>query len=138
MSFVAPSACDYRKKTRCQVVENICVAFNRFSKRRCDSHRSSSIYRRNNGGGERISVGEFSARYAVRRDYGIDSMESIFYFPLSLTLQNSIENGEFSFDANFVSPEFLGEVAEEMDSLDKTFLFSTVDLWWKNTYLLRR
>lgn len=56
-------------------------------------------------------------------------MESIFYFPLSLTLQNSIGNGEFSFDANFVSPEFLGEVAEEMDSLDKTFLFSTVDLW---------
>lgn len=62
-------------------------------------------------------------------DTQIDSMESIFYFPLSLTLQNSIGNGEFSFDANFVSPEFLGEVAEEMDSLDKTFLFSTVDLW---------
>lgn len=51
-------------------------------------------------------------------------MESIFYFPLSLTLQNSIGNGEFSFDANFVSPEFLGEVAEEMDSLDiKPFFF---------------
>lgn len=75
-----------------------------------------------------ISIGEFSARYA----------ESILCLPLFLpyvlfNVQNSIEDGEFSFDANFVSREFLGKIAEEMDSLDKTFLFA--HLWWKNIYL---
>lgn len=62
---------------------------------------------------------------------------SICHFLLLFNAQHSIEDGEFSLDANFVSREFLGEIAEEMDSLDN-FLFSSVDLWWKNTYLLRK
>lgn len=91
---MAPSACDYRKKTRCQVVENICVAFNRFSKRRCDSHRSSSIYRRNNGGGERYPLANFLLDTQYDEIMGLIRWKafSISHFLLLFKIRSRMEN----------------------------------------------
>lgn len=65
------------------------------------------------------------------------------------TCQNlSIEDGEFSLDANFVSRQFLGKIAGEMDIvwIDRAVLFFSIlkseknrvkSLWWRNIYLER-